>query len=518
MPITTAPPQALPLAAAVLAAALLTGGCASAPPHDPPDPGFPVPESWVQGEDGEPSAAPYPAMDVWWTDYGDRLDELVEAAFLHNHDLAAAYARVAAAEAEARIAGAGALPQANAGFDAARRRQNFIGFPIPGGDGQVLSTTTTTHDAGLDVAWEVDLWGRLRAGEAAALAGLQASAADYHAARLSLAGQTASAWFGLIEAAEQLELARAEAENRRRTTERIRRRYELGLRPALDLRLALSSQAGAEAAVPAREQALDAARRRLELLVGRYPAGTAGPEAEGAGPLPPVPPPVPAGLPAALIGRRLDLIAAERRLAAAGLAIEQARAALYPQLRLTGSAGRASGELEDLLDGDFSVWSVAAGLLQPLFQGGRLRAGVDLAEARREEALAGFRAAALRAFGEVEAALAAEALLADREAALERAVEETAAARDLAEERYDLGLIDYLTVLETQRAALAAESALLEARRQRLDARVDLHLALGGGFTPSFITPAEPPPAAPPAAAPDTEPRTAKRRAREDRR
>jgi len=495
---TAALPTAL-LAAALLAAALLAGGCASAPPPEPPDPGFPLPERWVReeaaGEAPEPpdgtAVAPYPAAEAtiqedWWRDLGDpRLDGLVAEAFEHNRDLAAAAARVSAAEAQARIAGADALPQAGAGFDAARRRQNFIGFPIPGGDGEVLSTTTTTFDAGLDVAWEVDLWGRLRAAEAAALAGLEASAADYRAARLSLAGRTASAWFGLIEAAEQLELARAEADSRRRTTERIRRRYELGLRPALDLRLALSTQAAAEAAVPAREQALDAARRRLELLAGRYPAGTAGPAAGGAGPLPPVPPPVPAGLPAALIARRPDLVAAERRLAAAGLAIEQARAALYPQLRLTGSAGRASGELEDLLDGDFSVWSLAAGLLQPLFQGGRLRAGVDLAEARRDEALAGFRSAAAQAFFEVEAALAAESLLAEREAALERAVAETAAARDLAEERYDLGLVDYLTVLETQRGALSAESSLLEARRQQLDARIDLHLALGGGFAPA---------------------------------
>jgi len=179
---TAALPTAL-LAAALLAAALLAGGCASAPPPEPPDPGFPLPERWVReeaaGEAPEPpdgtAVAPYPAAEAtiqedWWRDLGDpRLDGLVAEAFEHNRDLAAAAARVSAAEAQARIAGADALPQAGAGFDAARRRQNFIGFPIPGGDGEVLSTTTTTFDAGLDVAWEVDLWGRLRAAEAAAL-------------------------------------------------------------------------------------------------------------------------------------------------------------------------------------------------------------------------------------------------------------------------------------------------------------------------------------------------------------
>jgi len=468
--------------ALALVAALLSGACASAPPPAPPDPGLPLPERYAQAPAGA-AGEPYPAAEAWWRELGDpRLEELIPEALEHNRDLAAAAARVEAAAAEARIAGAALRPRAGAGLDAGRRRQNFIGFPIPGGGGEVLSTTTTTFDAGLDVAWEVDLWGRLRAAEAAALAGLQASAAEREAARLAIAGETARAWFGLLEAAHQLELARAEADNRRRTTERIRRRYELGLRPALDLRLALATQAAAEAAVPARAQALDAARRRLELLVGRYPAGAAGPAADAAPPLPAPPAPVPAGLPAALIARRPDLAAAERRLAAAGLAVEQARAALYPQLRLTGSAGRVSGELGDLLDSDFSVWGLAAGLLQPLFEGGRLRAGVDLAAARRAEAVAGFGDAAALAFAEVESALAAEALLADLAAALERAAAEAAAARDLAAERYDAGLTDYLTVLETQRGALQAESGLLEARRRRLEARVDLHLALGGGF------------------------------------
>ena len=151
-------------------------------------------------------------------------------------------------------------------------------------------------------------------------------------------------------------------------------------------------------------------------------------------------------------------------------------------LAFSGSAGRSSTRLEDLIDDDFSVWSLAAGLVQPLFQGGRLRAAVSAAEAHRSEAAANYLAAALGAFDEVETALEAERLLAERAAALAEAAAQSAEARELAEERYRAGLDDYLTVLESQRRATLSRSQLLAARRQRLEARVDLHLALGGDY------------------------------------
>ena len=507
-------PSARParLVPALLAAAL-AAACASAPPADPPEPPVPLPDRWTAG-DGLAAAAP-PA-DAWWAELGgELLAELVGEALAASPSLAAAAARVDAAAAQARIAGADVRPQVISDFDASRRRQNFLGFPIPGADERgVLSNTTTSYSTGLDVSWELDLWGRLRAGESAALARLEGSAADLAGARLSLAGQVAKAWFGLLEAVEQTELARETAANRELGRERVRRRYELGLRPGLDLRLAIVSHATAEALAAQRERQLDAARRRLEALVARYPDGTLGPPAgtgEGEvetsdlgaatvpssdGALELVPPgPVPAGVPAQVLLRRPDLVAAERRLAAAGLAVEQAEKALLPRITLTGSAGRSSQELEDLLDSDFTVWSVAAGLLQPIFQGGRLRAGVDLAEAQQAEAVALWRDAALRALTEVEQGLAADAFLAAREAALEEAAAQAAAALDTARERYAAGLADYLTVLESERQALDTRSQLLAARRERLDARVDLHLALGGSFAAGTEPPAgaEPP-------------------------
>jgi outer membrane protein TolC len=196
-------------------------------------------------------------------------------------------------------------------------------------------------------------------------------------------------------------------------------------------------------------------------------------------------------LPADLVSRRPDLIASERRLAAAGARVTEARRALYPRLSLTASGGRSSNALKDLLDGDFAVWNLVSNLTQPLFQGGRLRAGVDLATSNSDRALALFADSVLRAFGEVETALAAEGYLAQQEVSLRSAAAEASASQILATERYAQGLVDMATLLEAQRRSFEAESQLLSVRRQRLDARIDLHLALGGDFEQMARTAAE---------------------------
>jgi outer membrane protein TolC len=188
-------------------------------------------------------------------------------------------------------------------------------------------------------------------------------------------------------------------------------------------------------------------------------------------------------LPADLVSRRPDLAAAERRVAAAYAGVSSAKRALLPRISLTGSGGTSSNELGDLLNGDFSVWSIAGSLLQPIFQGGRLRANLDLAKTQGEIALTQYQQAALNAFAEVENTLANEQYLNESQIALEEATSQALAARDLAEAQYNRGLINFVTMLETQRSAYDNERQLLTVRRQRLDARIDLYLSLGGGFT-----------------------------------
>jgi outer membrane protein, multidrug efflux system len=433
-----------------------------------------LPPQWQAAGQNAGSVQELPAWGELFDD--GRLDALIAEAIDANRTLEAASARVERAAAQARIAGADLRPQVNATLEAGRRRQNFIGLPIPGAEGRVLSNTSTTFGTGLNVSWEVDLWGRLRNARDAARADAESVRADFSAAQLSIAGQVAKTWFSAIEAAEQVELAIATVESRALTAERIRRRYEAGLSPSVDLRLAESNSALAASRLQQRNRQLDAASRQLEILLGRYPAASI----ETANRLPDLLAPIPPGIPASLLARRPDLRVAERRVAAASARVAQARASLYPQIRLTGSGGATSTELGDLLDGDFSVWSLGAGLLQPVFQGGRLRANVDLARAAEDEALAGFAQSVLSALAEVETALFAQGALARQESALAIAAMNAVEAQRTAEQRYASGLSDFLLVLETQRQAFEAESQLLDLRRQRLASRVDLYLALGG--------------------------------------
>jgi NodT family efflux transporter outer membrane factor (OMF) lipoprotein len=307
---------------------------------------------------------------------------------------------------------------------------------------------------------------------------LQAAVADYRGARLSIAAQTMKAWFATAEASQQLALAEATVESFTNSTQQVRQRYESGIRSSLDLRLSLANLAGAEALLKQRRRQLDAAVRQLEVLLGRYP----GRELEVPKELPDTPPPIPAGLPADLIDRRPDLAAAERRLAASDERYKAARRDRYPRFSLTATGGTSTKGLRDLVDGDFSVWSLAFNLLQPVFQGGRLRAAVDLSEAQANETLINYAGAALRAYAEVETALASEEYLAEREGDLALAREQSRAAERLSENRYAAGLENFITVLESQRRALQADGEWIAARRQRLENRVDLYLALGGGF------------------------------------
>jgi outer membrane protein TolC len=187
-------------------------------------------------------------------------------------------------------------------------------------------------------------------------------------------------------------------------------------------------------------------------------------------------------LPANIVRRRPDLVAAEKRLASSYARVIESQRALYPRISLTGSTGTSTDEFKNLLNGDYSVWNLVGNLLQPIFQGGRLRAGVDLARAREMESLALYAATVLNAYAEVEIALAAEEFLAEREEALRTATEQSLAARDLANDRYARGLTDLIEVLEAQRRAFLSESQLIGVQRARLDNRVDLYLALGGDF------------------------------------
>jgi len=455
----------------IVVLALLLGGCRSVP--EPAAPELPVeaPPAFTAEGEGEK----LPLTGTWWRDFDDpMLDGYVREALLKNPALDEAEARVRAALALAEIAGADLLPHLNANQSISRNNA-YLGEPLQPGAPSTL--VTDRFGVSLNLSWEWDVWGRIRAGEAASLADVEAQQALLHGAALSLATQISKAYFSVVEAENQVKVAENQLASASSLASRIRRRFERGLRGALDVKLAETEVADAETSVFFRRRLADGARRQLETLAARYPSGTA----EVAAGLPELPKPVAAGIPADIVRNRPDLVAAERFLASTGYRVSEAEAGLYPRIALTASGGLASADLAGLLSGDFAVWSLAQNLVAPIYQGGRLRANVRRTEATREEAAAAFAGRALVAFSEVETALAAEHFLLDQTKSLRALVRETEASVTLSQSRYLAGLGSILAVLEARRRDFGARSLLLRSRLDRIVTRVDLIAALGGG-------------------------------------
>ena len=461
-----------------LAASLTFVGCAAVPPASRMDEsGVASPGSWSAARESRSG------VDQRWIRKtgGSELASLVSEALQANPDLKASAARVEKAAAEAKIAGSGRMPSLALEGDGRRSEQKFIGFPF--GGGTVPGSLSNNFGVSLNAAWEVDIWGKLKTGQQAAIADLQASGQTYQAARVSLAGQVAKAWLALAEANEQVRLAESAMESRRILAQAVRERFERAIAEdggsAAQVRLTEAEVASGEAILAERKQEKARAVRQLELLLGRYPSGKLVAGAK----LPSTPKTPPAGIPSELLLRRPDILAAERRLAAEGRRKQVARLARFPSIRLTGSLGTTTDALRDLLDSDFGVWSLGGSLTQPIFEGGKIAADVEKSAAIEREAAANFQRTVLDAFGEVEQALAAESFLRQRETAAGDASKLAADAATRADEEFNAGTGDVLTLIESRQQEIDTASRLTALRRLRLDNRIDLHLALGGDFT-----------------------------------
>lgn len=451
--------------AGFIATSLFLAACATSPERSPAPP-IDTPARWTTSTDG---AAP----TAWLDDLNaPELESLVLEALANNPSLEATAARFDQSVAEARIAGAELMPSGDLGLNGSRQKISTFGPSSTGG------VRFENYELALNLSWELDLWGRLRDRTSAALARVEGSQAELEAATLSLAAQTTKAWLNLIEAQRQLALAERTAQAYRDNNEALESRFKRGLTEGFDLRRIRTQAASAEADAANRRRALDRATRNLEIVLGRYPAGALQTEM----PFPDLPPAVPAGLPADLLQRRPDLIAAERQLAAADREYRASKKDLLPQISLTASGGTSSQEFDNLLDGDFSVWALAGNLAQPIFQGGRILANIDRSAALRDQAAANYRDTALSAFLEVETTLAAEQFLRNEQAKLALAANEASAAESLAWERYRNGTGDFLSALDAQRTADAARSRFLAVANLLLQNRIDLYLALGGDF------------------------------------
>ena len=409
----------------------------------------------------------------WLADFDDaRLQELVAEAQQNNPNLRATAARMRSVAASARATAAGLFPTASGSGGANRnKRSGAAGF-------RLTNPVNDTFTLNASIAWELDLWGKIQNRTRAATADFEAAAADFEAARLSLAANTVGAWFNAVEAEQQVRLSQQTLKSFQTNLTVIKQGFDRGVNPALDVRLTRANVANARASLHQREQQRDAAIRTLEALLGKYPAK----RIEASPDLPRIQREIPVGLPSELLNRRPDILAAERRLAAADERFRAARKDMLPTISLSANGGTLSSELKDILDPDSNVWGFAANLAAPIFQGGRLRAIAKSNQANVEAALANYTQTALNAFREVETALAAGTFLREQEQALRIAAQESSEAEQLAWSEYQRGLVDIITVLDSQRRSFNAHSALIQVSNQRLQNRLNLHLALAGDF------------------------------------
>jgi NodT family efflux transporter outer membrane factor (OMF) lipoprotein len=396
--------------------------------------------------------------DGWIASFGDdELVALVDEAMKNNLNLRISATQVDSAAAAAVQAGARLKPTVDLALGST-------------GSGTTSATSTDTV-VGLSTTWEVDVWGKLASGSAAAEASFMAAQANYEFARQSIAGTTAKSWFIATQTTMLLDLAQQTVDLYTETLDLVQTKFEVGQVTMQDVHLAKADLASAEEALRQAKAGEQQARRSLELLLGRYP----GAEIEARTKLPQLPPPVPVGLPADLLERRPDLIAAEDQVKAAFYLTEQAEAAKLPSIALTGTVG-ASTDVSDF------IFDLGAGLVAPLFRGGALEAQVDSADAQQRAAIAAYGQSVLKAFEEVEASLTNGRLYDEREEFLKVVLEENTGAWELAKTQYEVGKVDLLSTLQMQARVVGARIGVVNIRNDRLINRVNLHLALGGSF------------------------------------
>ena len=417
-----------------------------------------VPAGW------RPVAAGTPVASEWVGSFGDaQLTAAITEAISHNADLRVAATRVEQAMLYAKQAGARLYPS----VDLLARGGGKLSGDGSGLQGGVITAT-----------WELDLWGRVRSGRAAAAATAAAADAEYTFARESIAAQVARSWFLAIETSLQAEVARGTIRDSEELVRLAQDRSRVGIGNDEDVYVARANVGTGRDALRQLELAREDAIRALELLLGRYPAAAATVTAD----LPALPATVPAGLPSELLERRPDVIAAERRIAAAFHRVGEAKAARLPTIALTTGVSSITSELFVLKDRDNPVWNLGASLLMPLFRGGALKTQVEIRTAEQKQAVAEYAAIGLRAFGEVESALSAEFAAREREQILTQTLADNQRALDIVRTQFKVGSTDLRFVTQRQLALLSTQSALVRTRAEQRIQRVNLHAALGGGF------------------------------------
>jgi multidrug efflux system outer membrane protein len=421
-------------------------------------PNVSVPQQWKQ------PAEPGPVVDGGFGYFSDpALTALVQEALTYNADLRAGAARVEQARGYVTVAGADLLPT--------------VATQAKGG-GKWSGDYSGMQSALIGATWEIDLWGRQRYGARAATDSYASAELDYEYARQSLAAWVARSWLLAVQTSQQEDLVREMVQSAGKLVDMSQLRRKSGIGNEQEVAQAQASLGEYRDRLRQIQLARTNALRALEVLLGRYP----GAEVQTAARLPVMPGSVPAGLPSELLERRPDVTAAERRVAAAFNLTQEARAARLPKISLTATFGAVSSDLIVLQNNDNPTMGLGGSLFWPLFTGGALKAKVDIRTAEQKEAVAAYAAVGLRAFDEVEGALASETALRERQAILQQVAADSRCSMELATVQYKIGSSDLRSVLQEQLRLYSTLMTLVQIQGEGLVQRVNLHLALGGGF------------------------------------
>jgi multidrug efflux system outer membrane protein len=443
--------------------------CSVGPAYKRPD--IAVPAAWHDPIAREESAV-WPTPD-WWHAFGSqKLDELITEAEHSNDDLAVAVARVQEADAQARIAGAPLLPSLDLGAGATRQRTPASGT----GTGPKVFNVFNPE---LTASYELDFWGKNRAARAAARATAVASRYDQQTVALTVVSSVATTYFQALELRDRIEVARQNLENGQKVLDGLRLQETAGIATGLDVAQQETAVALLDAAIPPLLQQFRQTVNALAVLIGKTPESL---DVDTGTLTSLTRPAVVEGLPSQLLARRPDVAAAEQQLIAANANITVARAALFPAIQLTASGGYESTALASLISPANRLYSISAGLMQPIFHGGALRGQVAFSNAQYAELLSSYHKTVISAFSNVEDALVAAQQTQEQQARQQDAVNKAARAFQFAQTQMSAGVVNILTVLNTENALFSAQDELVQVQYLHLQSLVDLFTALGGGW------------------------------------
>ena len=449
-------------------AALLLSACMVGPDYRRPE--IDVPPAW-RVSDNEAARI---SNIAWWDQFEDPvLSSLVRAALANNKDLQIATANVDQAVAQYGIVRSAQFPEVNAGASATRSRlSSSTGTAAPGGH------AFNAYSASLSASFELDVWGRLRRASESARASLLASEQGKGTVVLTVVATVATGYIQLLALDRQLEIARRTSDSLGEAAHLQRIRFEEGAVPESDYRQAESQFEEAAARVPEFERQIAQQENFISVLLGRNP----GPIARGRDIDTLLFPAVPDGLPASLLERRPDVRQAEENLVAANADIGVAKAAYYPDISLTGLFGLESGQLSDLFKGPARTWQFGAGLLQPIFNAGRIDSQVARAEALQRQALYAYERSIISAFQDVDNALIDRVKFAQVREEQTKNVAALRRFRDLADLRYREGATIYLEVANAEQSLFVAQLAYVATQSQLFQSYANLYKAMGGGW------------------------------------